>query len=173
MGDIYWACLGFGVVFAVVTILFGEVIDQLFDGVFATISLDFEWLEPTVIVSGITAFGGAGIILLDQGIYAEEQIIAIASGIALLGSGAAYFLYIRPMRDSENSTAFSITDLVGKTGEIITPVPVNGCGEVFINIGAGTTHQIAAGVEGEAILEGAKVVIVAIADGVCLCRQQV
>ena len=73
---------------------------------------------------------------------------------------AVYYGYVRPMRNSETSTAFSMKLLPGRIGEVTVPIPAQGYGEVLMSTGAGHTNQIAASFEKIAIQMGAKVVVV-------------
>ena len=62
MIEVYWGCLIGGLLFALVTVIFGDVIDSLFDGLFEFLTMDgLDFINPMVIIGAITMFGGAGI----------------------------------------------------------------------------------------------------------------
>ncbi len=61
METIYWGCLIGGAIFAIVSLVLGDLIDGLLDGAFELPGIDF--LKPVVLAGSITAFGGAGIML--------------------------------------------------------------------------------------------------------------
>lgn len=156
----YWGCLTVGMIFAVVTIIFGDVLGDAFDGVFDFLSLDqVDFMEPMVIVGGITVFGGAGIMLSKYTTLEILPIAILAFIVAILLSMLIYFTYVKPMKNSENSTGFSVLDLVGKTGEVIIPIPNQGFGEILIKIGAGNTNQVAASLNGEEFPAGTMVIV--------------
>ncbi|GBF32168.1 NADH:ubiquinone oxidoreductase subunit 4 [Desulfocucumis palustris] len=167
MYAIYWGCLIGGSLFALTTIIFGDVLGDILDGVMD--SLPFEqlaFMQPMVIVGGVAVFGGAGI-LLDR--YTSLDILPVflaASMAGVLSSAVTYFAYVKPMKNTENSTGFSIQDLVGKIGEVIVPVPAQGFGEVVVRAGAGNTNQIAASLDGEELAAGARVVVGDVREGV-------
>lgn len=167
MLDLYWMCLIGGVLFALVSIVFGDVLGDIFDGFFDSLSFEhIDFLHPMVLVGGITIFGGSGVMLtkythMDPG---PAAILALMISIAV--SILVYFSYVKPMKNSENSTGFSMKDLVGKIGEVTVPIPVGGYGEVILKVGAGNTNQIAASLDQEDIPTGTRVVVGETKEGV-------
>jgi membrane protein implicated in regulation of membrane protease activity len=167
MLEIYWGCLLGGILFAFITVIFGDLMSNLFDGLFDFLPLEGpDFLNPMVIVGGITVFGGAGILLSEYTTLVAFAIIMFAVLISIAVSIMVYFFYVKPMQQAENSTGFSMEDLNGKIGEITIPVPVTGYGEVMIRIGGGNTNQIAASFDKEEIPSGARVVVIESVDGV-------
>lgn len=167
MLELYWGCLIFGVIFATLTILFGDLLDSHFDGSFHAFSLDHaEWLQPTVIIGGITIFGGTGVMLTRYTGLADSLVILFSLLGAIVLSVLLYFLYIKPMKNCENSSGFFMKDLIGRTGEVITPIPVTGCGEILIKAGAGNTNQIAASHDNIELSIGTQVVVIDVREKV-------
>ncbi|WP_371364595.1 putative membrane protein YuaF [Sporomusa rhizae] len=167
MLEVYWGCLIFGVMVACVTVLFGDVLGHANDGFLQIFPLDhLEWLEPAVVVGGITVFGGTGIILTSYTELVNSEIIIMALSAAVVLSVFVYFFYIKPMKKCENSSGFFIKELVGKTAEVIVPIPANGYGEIIIKIGAGITNQIAVSSDKTAMSAGTKVVVTDIKEGI-------
>ncbi len=167
MVDLYCGCLAGGIIFALISFIFGDMLGDMFDGIFDAISVDgVDFIHPMVIVGGITVFGGSGI-LLSQYTPLVPGLVALFSLLsALIMSVLVYFAYVRPMKNSENSIGYSVQDLVGKIGEVVIPVPGNGCGEVLVRIGAGNTNQIAASLDGEGLPMGSRVVVAEVKDHV-------
>lgn len=158
MLELYWGCLIFGVIFAIATIFFGDLFD---------VSLDhLEWLQPTVLVSGITIFGGTGVLLIRYTDFIGSVVVVVSLLVTTILSGLLYFVYIKPMKNCENSSGFFIKELIGKTGEVTIPVPASGCGEVLIKIGAGNTNQIAASNDKVEISAGTQVVVTDVREGI-------
>lgn len=165
METLFMSCLVGGILYALVSIIFGDLIGQALDGALDFLSLDgHSWLSPTALVGGITTFGGAGILLGRYTAFSSTAIVVIALFIALTAAVAVFFLYIKPMEQSENSIAFSLNDLSGKLGEVLVPISAKGYGEVMVKVGAGFTNQIAASFEGVEITSGSKVVVVEVRD---------
>ncbi|MDF2814361.1 MAG: rane protease regulatory rane protein [Paenibacillus sp.] len=165
MEAIYWACLSGGILFAVVTVIFGDLISNAVHGALDFLSVDgLPFLQPMVIVSIITVFGGAGLMLEHYAALAALLDAVIAIIAAVLIGILVFMFYVRPMQNSENSTGYSIHDLSGKLGEVLVPIPARGYGEVLIRTGAANTNQIAASYNGEDIASGARVVVVEVRE---------
>lgn len=165
MEQLFWACLIGGVLFAVVTVIFGDLISNALDGLFDFLSIEGNGVfQPMVLVGAITSFGGIGLLLLRYSPLASAMVIVAAVLGAIGISVIVYFAYVKPMENSENSTAFSIRDLSGRIGEVLVPIPSRGYGEVLVKIGAGNTNQIAASFDGDTIESGVRVVVVEVRD---------
>jgi membrane protein implicated in regulation of membrane protease activity len=163
--QLFWGCLAGGVLFAIVTVVFGDLISHAIDGILDFLSVDaLRKLRPMVIVSGITVFGGAGLLLLHYTPLWGVLVVLLALLSAVVIGIAVYLFYVRPMENSENSTAFSIRELSGRIGEVIVPIPPRGYGEVLLKVGAGNTNQIAASFDGDDLEAGARVVVVEVRD---------
>ncbi|MEK6990202.1 protease [Paenibacillus sp. FSL K6-1566] len=164
MEALYWGCLIGGILFAVVTVLLGDILSSALDGLLDFLSVDF--FNPVVIAGGITVFGGTGIMLmkytdLAAGAHITLSILA-AIGISIL----VYFGYVKPMENSENSTGFSIKELAGRIGVVTVPLPAEGFGEVMIKVGAGNTTHIASSFDRSVLPAGIRVVVIDVVDGV-------
>jgi membrane protein implicated in regulation of membrane protease activity len=155
MAGLFWCCFAGGVLFALATILFGDL--------FQTDHLHF--IQPVVAVGGITVFGAAGILLERYSGWPAPAILAAALLAAVIVSLLLYFLYVKRMKEAENSVGFSMQELGGRIGEVLTAVPEHGYGEVLVKIGAGVTNQIAASFDGESLPTGTRVVVVEVRDG--------
>jgi membrane-bound ClpP family serine protease len=171
MLEIYWGCFLFGVIFAVGLLLFGDILHSA-----AGLSPEFSfgplaWLQPMVIVGGITGFGGSGLLLARYTELTEAAVTVFSVCMAVLLSVMAYFVYVKPMRHCENSSGFFITDLIGKMGEVIVQIPAGGFGEVLIRMGAGNTNQTAVSYDNTELPAGTKIVVAKIHEGVLyVCR---
>ncbi|MBJ6363268.1 NfeD family protein [Paenibacillus sp. GCM10012307] len=170
MEILFWSCLSGGILYAVITVIFGDVISEALDGALDFLSGDtLPWLQPMTLVSAMTIFGGAGLMLSRYTALGTTVVIIMAAMIAIILGIAIYFLYVRPMENSENSTGYSIQELGGKVGEVLVPIPSSGYGEVIVNVGAaGVAGQIAASFDGQEIPMGSKVVVVDVKEGTLL-----
>ncbi|WP_175598137.1 protease [Paenibacillus luteus] len=165
METLFMSCLVGGILYALVSVIFGDWLGQALDGALDFLSLDgHSWLSPTALVGGITVFGGAGLMLQRYTSFGVLPVLIMALLIALIAGTAVFFLYIKPMEQSENSIAFSMHGLSGMMADVLTPIPAAGYGEVMVKVGAGFTNQIAASFDGVDIAGGSKVVVVEVKD---------
>jgi membrane protein implicated in regulation of membrane protease activity len=169
MQTLYLGCLALGVIFALVSVLVGDLIGSALHGAFDLISFDF--LNPTVLAGGITVFGGAGVLLTRYSGLEDGAILALSLLIAAFMAVFLYLAVIKPMDKSEMSTGFSMQDLPGKIGEIMVPVPASGYGEIMVKFGAGNSLHTAASFEHQALPAGIKVVVVEVREGVALVSE--
>jgi len=167
MLELYWVLFIVGIILAVLTIVFGELIGGLVDGVFDIISVEGpDFMHPMTVVGGLTILGGAGILLTNYTSWEATYVLVVALVITLVSSILLYFVYIRPMRHAESSTGYSIQDLIGKVAEVSVSVPAVGFGEVIVRSGAGNANEIAASFDKIEIERGAQVVIIDVKDGI-------
>lgn len=169
METLYLGCLALGVIFAIVSVLVGDVIGNAIDGVFDFVSVDF--LNPTVLAGGVTVFGGAGILLTR---YSNLEAGAVAALSLLTAAFLGVLMYlgvVKPMDKSEMSNGFSMSELPGKIGEITVPVPAKGYGEIMVKFGAGNSLHTAASFEQVLLPAGLKVVVVEVSEGVALVSE--
>jgi membrane protein implicated in regulation of membrane protease activity len=161
MLTVYWICLLGGLAFTAAAFFVGDVLDGLLDALDGLDSL----LDPLSLVGGLAAFGGAGVILETTANLGAGATAGLAALLGLALAVAMHFLYVRPMKRSENSTGFSMQEYRGKLGEVITTVPARGYGEVLVQMGQSNTFRQAASFDGAEIARGARVIIVDVRDG--------
>ena len=162
MTTIYWICLGGGFAFSLLLVLFDGLLDgamDALDGALEAVDVD-GFFDPLSAVAGVTVFGGAGLVLDAYTNLGPTPEIAIAVALGVIAAITLHMVYVKPMKQSENSTAFSQAEYVGKTGEANTSIPASGFGEVVIKMGASTTFQTASSFDGTPIADGSKVVVV-------------
>ncbi|WP_445495649.1 hypothetical protein [Photorhabdus sp. SF281] len=164
MIEFYWSCLAGGVLFALIGVVFGDIISSALDGFLDFLSVDF--LQPMVIATAITTLGGAGILFTQYSPFTAIICLIFSLFSALIISIAVFFGYVKPMQNSENSTSFSIQDLQGKIALVSVAIPADGFGEIVVRIGAGNTNQIAASFDTVNIANDTQVVIVEVREGI-------
>jgi len=169
METLYLGCLALGVIFAVISVLIGDLLGDALDGVFHSVSVDF--LNPTVLAGGVTVFGGAGLLLTRYSGLANGAVVALALLTAAFMGMLLYLGFVKPMEKSEMSNGFSMRDLPGKLGEVMIPIPAYGFGEIMVKFGAGNSLHTASSFEHLPLPAGIKVVVVEVADGVALVSE--
>lgn len=151
---VFWGCLGFGVVYAVVTLLFGEITGDFFAG------MEIPILQPITLVAAIAGFGGCGVFLSHVTSMSSAALLVASAVFGIVLAVLAYFLWVKPMSKAESSTTFSIKDLEGSIGEVFTTIPAEGFGEVVITRSSGRSNYIAASLEKVRIPRGTRIVVV-------------
>ncbi|QCT02078.1 hypothetical protein E6C60_1362 [Paenibacillus algicola] len=164
MEALFWGCLTGGVLFAIVSVLLGDVLSGALDGALDFLSLDV--LNPMVIAAAVTVFGGSGIMLTTYTEFSLLFVIMLSLLISAAVSVVVYFGYVRPMENSENSTGFSVQELAGRIGEVMIPLPAIGYGEVMVRVGASNTLHIASSFDQRPVPAGVRVVVIDVVDGV-------
>ncbi len=160
----FWSCLLGGAVFALLSVILGDIVGSWLDGIFDIFSVDF--LKPIILASAVTTYGGTGILLVRYTALGPAAVVVLSVLIALLMSVVIYFAYVKPMENSENSTGFSAAELPGKLGEVTVPIPASGFGEIMVNFVAGNTLHIASSWDNTEIPAGTLVVVIDYKDGV-------
>jgi membrane-bound ClpP family serine protease len=169
MVEIYWGCLITGIVFTLLTVVFDDFLGNMMDGILDALTIDLPGLfNTTVVMSALTAFGGAGILFTTYTPLPWGVILLFSAGMAIILSVLFYFFYVKPVENTENSVGFSIHDFVGMVGEITIPIPREGYGEIVLSIGGGATNQIAASFDQIKIPSGTKALVIEISDGILL-----
>ncbi|SEN38631.1 NfeD family protein [Lihuaxuella thermophila] len=158
---VFWGCLIGGVIFTLLTLLLGDLLAGIMDGL---MEFGFPIFQPITLVGAITVFGGTGLILDQVTLLTPTYLLIWAIIAAILSFFLLYAFYVRPMKNAENSTGFRLADLKGKTGEVTVTIPARGFGEVMILTSAGNTNQIAASAEQVEIPRGSSIIVVEIKE---------
>ncbi|TPG69717.1 serine protease [Brevibacillus laterosporus] len=156
---IFLSCVGLGFLFAVV-LLFVDHSHALTGG------FESPVFQPVCVVSFTTAFGACGFLLHRFTLLSMASVILLSVGCGLFLAVAGYFIWIRPMKNAENSTGYSIKQLEGQIGEVVTTIPASGYGEIIIKMLSGTSNQIASSQDQIVIPQGSRVVVVKVEDHV-------
>jgi membrane-bound ClpP family serine protease len=153
--DVYIICLAIGFVFTLGSLIFGHVLggghDVHFDsghvtgaGGHAEAGLDNSGMpgvspfSPMVIASFVASFGGLGLIFREiPGMQSPWINAPAALAGAFLMSAALFYLLRSLFRTTQGSSEASIIDIIGVVGEVITPIPEKGVGEIaYVQKGA-------------------------------------
>ncbi|MFC3750045.1 protease [Paenibacillus sp. GCM10012306] len=169
MQTLYLGCLALGVIFAIVSVLVGDLIGSALDGIFDIVSVDF--LNPTVLAGVVTVFGGAGILLTRYSTLDDGPIVALSLLTAAFMGVLLFLGFVKPMDKSQTSNGFSMRDLPGMIGEITVPIPAEGYGEIMVKFGAGNSLHTASSFDHRPLLAGLKVVVVDVNEGVALVTE--
>ena len=121
MTTLYWSCLGGGFALTVLMLVVGEVLEAALDALDGALEgLGVDAFDPLSLLAGVTLFGGAGLILDSAFALGVGLEVAVAALVGVVGAVLLHVVYVKPMKRSENSTAFSVQEYAGKAGELAT-----------------------------------------------------
>ncbi len=178
---VFIGCLTFGVVFSIMSALFGghgaghDGIGHGGDGAHVHSGTDSAEVpspfNPLVISSAITAFGAVGLIA-KTGFGMGDLLSSVVSlGFAGITGAAMFFGVVKFMYGSQSNSVFSLQDLVGTEAEVITPIPLNGMGEIAYVIN-GVRYNLTAKAD-EAIGRGTAVIIREVSGNAALVQKKI
>jgi membrane protein implicated in regulation of membrane protease activity len=143
---IYGICLVTGLIFTVVSVLFGHFFGHsghvagsggnVEAGADSSDAPGMSVFSPTIMASFITAFGGFGLIFTQ---FPATSSAAISAPLSLLGGSAVagvLFAFFRSIfRHTQGSSESHVARLIGVEANVITPIPENGVGEIAYVVG--------------------------------------
>lgn len=147
--------------------LFGDVFEVI--GAIGDIAPG-SLLNPTVILSFISVLCGAGYVFELRGSFSSVTAFIFSMIISLVVVSIIHFFILVPLAKSEQSTALSIHDFIGKEGEVITTIPSDGVGEVLIKSALGSRGNIARSSSNNEIVQGTVISIVDVKKGVFIVK---
>jgi membrane protein implicated in regulation of membrane protease activity len=139
---IFIAIAAVGLVFLVVSLLFGELFEGfgLHDGGGAGID-GHGFIDTRSVAVFVTAFGGFGAIGVGAGLgVVPSALLGLASGLVL---GGAVALFARFLYAQQSSSSVSGSQLVGRTAQVTVAIPAGGVGQVSCRIGEERVEKIA------------------------------
>lgn len=129
----------------------------------------FTFLSPIVWSTFLAMSGVAGVVATHVGVRGPWSMPpAFGTGLAL--SLAAMFGFNTLLRNVQGTSGFRAADLVGNEGEVITPVPARGYGEIALVVRSARRTGPAKSADRVDIPRGTKVTIVSVAGGTFTVR---
>ena len=128
-------------------------------------------LDPAVLLAFMTFVSAVGYILELATSLTSGLILLLAIGSAVVLDLLLYFFVLLPLKSAEVSTAYTNESLTGQVGKVITPIPVDGFGEIVIETVNGLLSKRAAGYENIAIEYGKEVLIIEVKDGTFIVKE--
>jgi membrane-bound ClpP family serine protease len=164
VGLIYIGLLLGGVVYAVLTGLVGFLSDLGGADVHMDASghLDAGNLHPLsgpIVASFVTGFGAGGTVGHYLLRWPLPGSVGLASGAGLVLAGAAFAVMNTIFKHTQGGSEFSLDEIVGRVGEVITPIPAGGTGEVACIVKGQREVGAARSADGSPIKRGEVVVV--------------
>ncbi len=167
MLTVYQISFRAGVLFTVVTFIFGQLFDFLdididFDG-----DVDFDTdiqvngvfpLKPAVITAFFTVFGGIGEMALGRGM-GQIFTFALASALGIVVATMLHKLIITPLKRAQNTSAKSQKELVGHHARVDVGIEGEHFGRISYSIGGNSYTAPAKSIHGTSIHRGNQVII--------------
>jgi len=119
----------------------------------------FHPVSGTTLATFITGFGGGGIVGHYLLRWSLVPGLALATGSGLLVAAAAYVILQVIFRQTQAGSEFAMSDMVGREGEVITPIPPGGTGEVAFLARGQRAKAPARSADGAAVPRGRPVLI--------------
>jgi hypothetical protein len=164
IGVFYIGLLLVGVVYAVIAGALGWLSDLGGGDVHIDASghLDAGHIHPisgTTVATFVTGFGGGGTVAhyLYELPLGGSLSVAVASGLLL--AAAAFGVLELIFKQTQAGAEFGLAEMAGRDGEVITPIPMSGAGEVADVVKGQREVGAARSVDGEAIPKGRLVLI--------------
>ncbi|WP_019414720.1 hypothetical protein [Paenisporosarcina sp. TG20] len=144
-------------------IFFGDIADGIGEGI--------PFLNPAVLLAFGTLTSASGYILEATTLW-NSWLVLVAAGT--IGVGIDFLLYyfiLLPMSSSEVSLAYTDESLAGQLGKVITPIPIDGYGEIVIETVNGLLHKRSTGYDNEEIDYGKEILVIDVKEGTFLVRE--
>lgn len=138
---IFVVCLAVGGVLLLITVLLGDILGGLLDGIGVDFDIGGVSLIP-LLLAFVAMFGVGGLIGTEAlGLSSgPASLIGGLSGVA--GAGIVYALF-SILRRAEAPDAFSLRDLVGRSGRVTVGIPAGRNGSVMVSHG-GASDELTA-----------------------------
>jgi membrane protein implicated in regulation of membrane protease activity len=155
---IFIAIAAVGLVFLVVSLLFGELLSDFGFGADGGGGPDGHgFVDTRSVAVFVTAFGGFGAIGVGSGLgVVPSALLGLASGLVL---GGAVALFARFLLGQQSTSSVSGSQLVGRTAQVTVAIPAGGVGQVSCRIGEERVEKIARVRGGTELKNGALVLI--------------
>lgn len=136
---VYIGCLTFGVLYTVLSVVLGSHgFEHGGIGHGALHGQDADDvpspLNPVVIASAIAAFGAAGIVSKAGFGMGELASAAFSAFCAAAVGTAVFFGIVKFLYQAKANTHFSGENLINSEAEVLTPIPVQGVGEIVYSM---------------------------------------
>ena len=168
---IYLICFGVGLLFTIVSAVFGHIFggDHGGDhvdgsgghaeaGADASDMPGVSALSPTVISTFVTAFGGFGMIFSRIPVTSPPIASGSLAFVGAFATAAGVLSMLRLLfRKTQSSSESRVATLVGLIGTTVTPIPENGVGEIAY-VQAGTRYTAPARAENGLAVPGGRAV---------------
>jgi membrane protein implicated in regulation of membrane protease activity len=158
---IFVVCLAVGGVLLLVSVLLGDILSGVLDGIGIDFDLGGVSLMPLLLA--FVAMFGVGGLIGTEALGLSSGPASLVGGLAgVAGAGLVYALF-SILRRAEAPDAFSVRDLIGRTGRVTVGIQAGRNGSVIVSHG-GASDEMTATAEME-VPAGTTVTIVDVVAG--------
>jgi membrane protein implicated in regulation of membrane protease activity len=163
---IFVACLAAGGILLLITVLLDDILGGVLDSIGLDLDLGGVSLMPLLLA--FVAMFGVGGLIGTQALGLESGPASLVGGLSgVLGAGIVYLLFSF-LRRAEAPPAFSLSDLVGRSGRVSVGIPAGRNGSVLLTY-EGASHDLRATSETE-IPAGRLVSVTDVVGGTLIVR---
>ncbi|MFF5996219.1 NfeD family protein [Lysinibacillus sp. KU-BSD001] len=148
------------IVIGLATILylfFADVADGVAEGI--------PFFDPAIMLAFITITAAGGYLLEKFANLSHVFVLLLALFISFVSTALLYYFFLVPLRSAETSLAYTDESLAGQTGRVITPIPIDGFGEILIETASGIINKRAASYNHVEIPYDEEVLVIEVLDG--------
>ena len=158
---VFVVCLAVGGILLLITVLLGDILGGLFDGIGVDFDVGGVSLMP-LLLAFVAMFGVGGLIGTEAFGLSSGPASLVGGVAGIAGAGIVYGLF-SVLRRAEAPDAFSLRDLVGRPGRVTVGIPAGRNGSVIVSHG-GASDEMTATSETE-IAAGTTVTIIDVVAG--------
>jgi membrane protein implicated in regulation of membrane protease activity len=163
---IFIVCLAVGGILLLVTVLLDDLLGGLFD--WMNVDFDVGGVSLMPLLLAFVAMFGVGGLIGTEALNLEAgpaSLVGALSGV--VGSAIVYALF-SILRRAEAPQAFSLSDLVGRSGRVTVGIRANRNGSVLLTYG-GASHELTATSDTDVVV-GAMVSVTDVVGGTLIVR---
>ncbi|MBE4906810.1 NfeD family protein [Bacillus luteolus] len=158
--EIYLFGLIIGGIFTLLYILFGDILEGIFEAIPDGV------LNPTLIFSFVTIFSATGYLFEKLSPLNSFIVFMISVILALFSVILLNIFVLIPLRSAEESIVFTEDDLKGRLGKVIISIPEDGFGEVVLEGNSGTLSMSAKSFDDDPIPYDKEVLVIDVKESV-------
>lgn len=129
-------------------------------------------LSPITIASFAASFGSIGLISTQLLLIPDAISLVFATIGATCIAAGMFFFYSKVLIAGQGSSEVRLSDIGGKTAEVIIPIPKNGLGQVALVARGTRTTRSARSADGKAIPRGTLVTIQSVTGNTVIVSRQ-
>ena len=164
--SVFLVCLVVGGVLLLVTVLLDDILGGLLDAIHLDFDLGGVTLMPLLLA--FVAMFGVGGLIGTQALGLSGGAASLVGGVSGLAGAGIVFLLFSARRRAEAPQAFSLTDLVGRTGRVSVGIRANRNGSVLLSYG-GASYDLTATAAVD-VPAGAAVTVIEVTGGTLIVR---